>query len=215
MLARVANRVGRARSIDEVWIATTDGVSDEPIVEECRRWQVPVFRGDEHDVLDRYRGAARAAQADIVVRITSDCPLIEPEVTDRTVRAFLAEGPEYASNTLVRTYPRGLDTEVMTMQTLERAWREADQAYQREHVTPYIYEHPERFKLLSVTSDGDFSQHRWTVDNLEDLEFVRAVYQRLEKQPEFDWQDVLALLEREPDLIEINRSVPQKALHAG
>ena len=215
MLGRVVNRVRRACSIDEVLVATTDCSADDPIVQECRRCSVPVFRGNEDDVLDRYLRAAQWTNAEVVVRITADCPLIDAEITDKTVRAFLAERPDYASNVMVRTYPRGLDTEVITVPTLEGAWRNADQPHQRAHVTPYIYEHPDNFRLLSVTGDIDYSQHRWTVDTAADLEFVRAIYARLEKRPEFLWRDVLALLEREPELIEINRSVPQKALHAG
>jgi spore coat polysaccharide biosynthesis protein SpsF len=215
MLARVLNRLRRTRCIDELLVATTDGAADDRVVQECGRWSVPVFRGNEDDVLDRYLRAAQWANADAVVRITSDCPLIDPEVTDTTVRAFLSGKTDYASNMLVRAYPRGLDSEVMTMQALERAWREADQPYQRAHVTPYIYENAALFRLLSVTGDADFSQHRWTVDTEEDLEFVRAIYERLGNRPAFSWQDVLAVLEREPELIEINRSVPQKALHLG
>lgn len=215
MLARVVNRVRRARSLDELLVATSDCSADDLIVEECRRCSIPVFRGHERDVLDRYLRAARCTNADTVVRITSDCPLIDPEITDRTIRAFLAECPDYASNVMARTYPRGLDTEVMSVHTLERAWRHADQSHQRAHVTPYIYEHPELFKLLGVTGDADYSQHRWTVDTTEDLEFVREIYARLENQPDFLWRDVLVLLEREPELIEINRLVRQKALHAG
>jgi spore coat polysaccharide biosynthesis protein SpsF len=215
MLARVVNRVRRARSIDEILVATTDSSADDVITRECRRCSVPAFRGNEDDVLDRYLGAAQWTNADVVVRITSDCPLIDPEITDKTVRAFLAERPDYASNTIVRTYPRGLDTEAMTLQTLERAWREANQPHQRAHVTPYIYENPEHFKVLSVTGETDHSQHRWTVDTADDLELVRAIYARLQNQPEFLWRDALALLEREPGLIEINRAVRQKAIHAG
>jgi spore coat polysaccharide biosynthesis protein SpsF len=215
MLARVVNRVRRARSIDETLVATTEGSADDAIVQECRRCSVPVFRGNEGDVLDRYFRAAQWTNADVVVRITSDCPLIDPEVIDKTVRAFLAESPDYASNGIVRTYPRGLDTEVMTVKALEHAWRNAHQPYEREHVTAYIYEHPQDFRLLSVTAQADHSQYRWTVDTGEDLEFVRTVYARLAERPEFLWREVLALLEREPELVELNRSVAQKALQAG
>jgi spore coat polysaccharide biosynthesis protein SpsF len=153
-----------------------------------------------------------------VVRITSDCPLIDPEVIDKTVAAFLEAKPDYASNALDRTYPRGLDTEVMSFTALSRAWQEARKPYEREHVTPYIYEHPDKFKLLSVTGAADFSSHRWTVDTAEDLEFVRTIYARFKANPEFagcefSGRDVLDLLELEPELAEINRSVMQKALH--
>jgi spore coat polysaccharide biosynthesis protein SpsF len=214
ILSRVLERVRRADSIDEVVVATTDKPSDNVIAQECLRYQIPVFRGQEEDVLDRYYRAAVSANADVVVRITSDCPLIDPEITDKTVQAFLAERPEYASNCLVRTYPRGLDTEVMTLRALERTWRKATQPYERAHVTPYIYEHPGEFKLLSVTGEADYSGHRWTVDTPEDLEFVRSVYARLNLN-QFSWRDVLDLMKREPELAELNRSVAQKALHAG
>jgi len=213
VLARVVNRLRRARLIDEVWIATTDRAADDVIVKECRSLAVSVSRGDQEDVLDRYFRAAQLAKADIVVRITSDCPLIDPEITDKTIAAFLQSCPDYASNALARTYPRGLDTEVMFFATLGRAWQEARKPYERVHVTPYIYEHPAEFKLLSVTGDVDYSSHRWTVDTSEDLELLRAIYARLKDNPSFLWQDVLEVLKREPELVELNRFVKQKALH--
>jgi len=212
MLARVIERVRRARRISELLIATTDRPADDAIVEECASCSVPVFRGDQEDVLDRYFRAARMAAAEVVVRVTSDCPLIDPEITDNTIAAFLEARPDYASNALVRTYPRGLDTEVMSLDALARAWQEARKPYEREHVTPYIYEHPAEFRLLSVTGDVDHSGHRWTVDTPEDLEFVRAIYARFEPTAPFSWRDVLEVIDREPALAELNRSVLQKAL---
>ena len=205
----------RSTLINEVLVATTDGAADDPILQECKRLAVPAFRGDENDVLDRYFRAAQLTKAEAVVRITADCPLIDPEVTDKTVAAFIAEKPAYASNVVVRTYPRGLDTEVMTLQALERAWRSATQRYEREHVTPYIYEHPGEFRIVSVTSEADYSQHRWTVDTPEDLEFVRAIYSRLEDKETFRGPDVLAILNDHPELMELNRSVEQKPLKQG
>ena len=215
VLARVVTRLRRARLINEFLVATTDRAADDAIVKECRSLAVSVFRGDQDDVLDRYFRAAQLAKAEVVVRITSDCPLIDPEITDKTIAAFLEARPDYASNSLVRTYPRGLDTEVMSLATLGRAWQEARKPYEREHVTPYVYEHPAEFKLLSVTGDADYSAHRWTVDTPEDLEFVRAIYSRLKGNPTFGWRDVLEVLDCEPGLMELNRSVAQKALHAG
>lgn len=214
-LARVVSRLSRASLIDEVLVATTDRPADDAIVAESRRCGVAVSRGDENDVLDRYFRAAQLSKAEAVVRITSDCPLIDPGITDKTIRAFLDEGPDYASNALQRTYPRGLDTEVISMRALERAWRAASKAYEREHVTPYIYEHPDQFKLLPVTGDTDYSQHRWTLDTPEDLEFIRAVYAQMKDHDNFLWQDVLDVLERKPELLEINRAISQKALHEG
>jgi spore coat polysaccharide biosynthesis protein SpsF len=215
VLARVVNRLRRARLINEVLVATTERAADDAIVKECRRCAVRVSRGDPDDVLDRYFRAAQLAKAEIVVRITSDCPLIDPEITDKTIAAFVEARPDYASNVLQRTYPRGLDTEVMSFAALGRAWQAARTPYEREHVTPYICEHPAEFKLVSVTGDADYSSHRWTVDTPNDLEFVRAVYARLKDNATFLWRDVLDLLDREPALMELNGSIMQKALHEG
>jgi spore coat polysaccharide biosynthesis protein SpsF len=215
VLARVVNRLRRSRLINELLVATTDHPADDVIVAECRRISAAVCRGDEQDVLDRYFRAAQLAKAEVVVRITSDCPLIDPEITDKTVAAFLEARPDYASNVLIRTYPRGLDTEVMSFAALARVWREARNPYQREHVTPFIYEHPADFRMVSVTGDADYSAHRWTVDTPEDLEFVRGVYARLKDSATFSWRDVLDLFDREPELMELNRFIVQKSLHEG
>jgi spore coat polysaccharide biosynthesis protein SpsF len=212
MLSRVVSRLRNSQLIDSLLVATTTLAKDDAIVEECQQTGVSSYRGDEHDVLDRYFRAAVFSEADVVVRITSDCPLIDSEVTDTVIRAFLRQQPDYASNTLVRTYPRGLDTEVISREALTRAWREARQPYEREHVTPYIIEHPDQFELLSVPGVEDHSAHRWTVDTPEDLAFVRAVYSRFPSEEVFSWQEALKLLEREPGLVELNRAVMQKAV---
>jgi spore coat polysaccharide biosynthesis protein SpsF len=214
MLWHVVERTRSAETLDDVIVATTTETADDAIVAFCRVHNVHCFRGSEMDVLDRYYCAAREYNSQAVVRITSDCPLIDPEIIDKTVRAFLMEQPDYASNCVVRTYPRGLDTEVISFQALRSAWRDARQGYQRTHVTPYIYENPGRFRTLSVTGGLDWSAHRWTVDTPEDLEFVRAIYSRREGS-NFLLSDVLRLIDREPQLAEINRSVPQKALQEG
>ncbi len=212
MLGRVIERLRATASIDDVMIATTNLSKDDPIVEECQKHAVSYWRGDESDVLDRYFQSAKTAQADIIVRVTSDCPLIDPEITDKTIRAFLEELPDYAANTLTRTYPRGLDTEVLSMPALTRTWQQAKEGYEREHVTPYIIEHPAEFRLLSVTGDQDYSGHRWTVDTPEDLAFIREVYNRLQGRGIFLWREVLNVLRNEPLLQDMNRSVVQKAI---
>jgi spore coat polysaccharide biosynthesis protein SpsF len=215
VLDRVLNRLGRSRLIQESVVATTIEPADDAIVEHCERTGRKVFRGSEQDVLDRYYQAAKYVNADVVVRITSDCPVIDPEVTDGTIRAFLDRHADYASNVLVRTYPRGLDTEVMTVQALERAWRESNKPHQREHVTPYIYENPSEFKLHGIENDTDCSRHRWTVDTPEDLELLRAIYERFGGRDDFGWREVLKLVESDPSLAEINRNIVQKAVHEG
>ena len=213
MLARVVRRLRHTSRIDEVLVATTDHAIDDAIVDECRTLPVQVSRGDQEDVLDRYFKAAQFASADVVVRITSDCPLIDPGITDKTITKFLDELPDYASNTIERTYPRGLDTEVMSFSALSRAWQKAQRPYEREHVTPYLLEHPSEFRLVSVTGDRDYSSHRWTVDTPEDLLFAQTVYDRLKVAGMFSWRDVLDLLDGQPEIAALNRDVVQKLVH--
>jgi spore coat polysaccharide biosynthesis protein SpsF len=215
VLACVIHRVRRFRHIDSLLVATTLEPADDQLAEEAASCSAGVFRGSEIDVLDRYYQAARYARADAIVRITSDCPLIDPEISDRTIQIFLDEQPDYASNTLERTYPRGLDTEVMKFSALERAWQEASEPYQRAHVAPYLYQNPGKFRLRSVKGASDFSGYRWTLDTPEDLEFLQEVYARLGGSEDFTWRDVLRLLGREPALAEMNRHIRQKALHEG
>jgi spore coat polysaccharide biosynthesis protein SpsF len=143
--------------------------------------------------------------------------LIDPDVCSLVIGRFLEAGSavDYASNKIPQSYPRGLDCEVFTRAALESAWSEADQPYERAHVTPYVYQHPDRFRLLSVTDAVDRSWWRWTVDTPEDLELVRVLYQRLGNSDAFTWRDVVALIEDDPSLLEINRHVEQKALILG
>ncbi|MFW6175182.1 MAG: cytidylyltransferase domain-containing protein [Acidobacteriota bacterium] len=214
MLSRVLGRLGRARTLDAVVVATSTEPGDDPVAELGRELRVPVFRGSEEDVLDRYAGAARQLAADAVVRVTADCPLIDPQVVDRVVQRFRESGADYASNTLKRTYPQGLDVEVFRREALEQAAREAREPWERAHVTPYLYHHPERFALVSVTHDRDLSRHRWTVDTREDLKLVRALYRRAD-DPYAGWQELLRIAESDPSLRAINAGVVQKALEEG
>jgi spore coat polysaccharide biosynthesis protein SpsF len=215
MLARVVNRTRQSELLDEILVATTTEPMDDPIVSACQMLETPVFRGNQEDVLDRYYRAAGASRAEAVVRITSDCPLIDPQIVDRVVGAFLAEKPDYASNTLIRSYPRGLDAEVMSMAALTKAWSQSRELYQRAHVTPYIFQNPSLFRLLPVKGEEDFSDYRWTVDTPEDLALIVAVYARLGDRENFTWGDVLRVLTREPGLVSLNNHVPQKALEEG
>jgi spore coat polysaccharide biosynthesis protein SpsF len=212
VLARVVRRLERSQQISQIVVATTTARADEAIVNECERLRVSSFRGSEGDVLDRYYQAARLYSADTVVRITADCPLIDPALVDETIRVFKDGRADYASDVLPRTYPRGLDSEVFTSVALERAWREAREPHEKEHVTPYLYEHPEIFRLASARGDVDYSHYRWTLDTPEDLILLRAIYSRFDNRDDFHWQDVIALMEREPELAELNSQVLQKSL---
>jgi len=211
MLARVVNRSRRAKGLDAVMIATTTQPADDAIVHLCHERGWFFFRGSEEDVLDRYYRAALTYGADVVVRVTSDCPLIEPELIDSLVTTFLLHRPPlaYLSNTLVPTFPRGLDVEVMSFNALKRAWQEDDNPAWREHVTPYIWRQPDKFKICNVTNDKDYSYMRWTVDTAEDLAFVRKVYGHF-KNDTFSWREVLELLKEHPKWLEINRDVQYK-----
>lgn len=212
VLARVVGRLRRAKLVDKIVIATTDTAEDDAIIAECGKLGVAWFRGSEGDVLDRYYQTALAFDAGAVVRITSDCPLIDPDLVDETIKQFQDRSTDYASNAIERTHPRGLDVEVFTIAVLKSAWQNAKQPYEREHVTPYLYEHPELFRLESVVGTPDYSQHRWTLDTAEDLQLLRAIYDRFDNHDDFTWQDVIALMEHEPQLANLNCNVRQKSL---
>jgi spore coat polysaccharide biosynthesis protein SpsF len=211
VLRRVINRVRRAETLTSIVIATTEQPADDAIVALCASIACPYFRGSEQDVLDRYYRAAHHYQADLVVRITSDCPLIEPAIIDQVVQALISAGQyDYVSNTLAqRTFPRGLDVEALTFAALERAWKDDPDPAWREHVTPYIYRHPELFRLHHITHPVDYSAMRWTVDTPEDLAFVRHIYDHF-GHDRFSWHDVLHVLKQHPDWLDINRAIEQK-----
>ncbi len=212
VLARVVCRLRRADLIDNIVVATTDSALDDGIVTECRRLGVAWFRGSETDVLDRYYQTALAFGAAAVVRITSDCPLIDPDLVDETIRKFQDRSADYASNAIQRSYPRGLDVEVFTMASLKLAWKAATHPHEREHVTPYFYEHPELFRLASLVGATDYSRYRWTLDTHEDLHLLLAIYGRFADSDKFTWREVIALMEREPYLFDFNSNVRQKSL---
>lgn len=214
MLVRDMERIQRAKKIDDVVIATTIKPADDTIISLCRDYGWNFFRGSENDVLDRYYRAAREYHAKIIVRITSDCPLIEPMIVDRIIEKYFALEPsiDYVSNIFpLRTYPRGLDTEVMSFSTLERCWKEETNPAYREHVTPYIHDHPDRFRISEVNNEQDLSLMRWTVDTPEDFDFVSQVYQYLGENT-FSWVDILDLLQKHPELLEINKEIIQKVI---
>lgn len=183
MLARVVERAQAARRVDAVWVACTDRPEDDAIAAWCRDRGVPCFRGSESDVLGRYRAAAVAAGADVIVRLTADCPLLDPAVIDRVVVALTEEHPavDYAANVLERSYPRGLDVEAFTAVALERLDRLGTSVAAREHVTVGArLEHPEAFRCRSIRGAADDSDLRWTVDSPDDLASVRSLYQHLD-----------------------------------
>jgi glutamate-1-semialdehyde aminotransferase/spore coat polysaccharide biosynthesis protein SpsF (cytidylyltransferase family) len=199
MLWRVIDRVRAAETVERVVVATTDQPADDAIAALCEGEGVSCFRGSENDVLDRFYQAAKAHHANVVVRVTGDCPLIDPSVIDRVVARFQEGDCDYASNVLRYTYPDGLDTEVFSFNALEQAWREAAKPAEREHVTPYL--RTERFRRKNVESGTRVPANcRWTVDDPGDLEFVRKAYAQLSETANFGYCDVLRLMKEKPEL---------------
>jgi len=213
LLDYLIERLHRVRLADDVVIATTTNYTDDTIVEFCGTHQVNCFRGSENDVLARYYGAASKHKADTVVRVTSDCPLIDPQIIDRAITVYRDHIPnvDYVSNTIQRTYPRGMDCEVFSFRVLKEVHEQAEHPADREHVTPFIYNHPEKYNIEHFTFARDESQHRWTVDTHEDFLLVSRIIENLYPiKPQFDMEDCLRLLTTYPRWQAINNGVTQK-----
>lgn len=215
MLARVVVRARRAQRLGRVVVATTTDHSDTPVFNFCRAQGFACFRGDPLDVLDRYYQAACHFEAKVIVRLTADCPVIDPAEIDRTAAAFFETGVDFAANRLPapwkRTTPIGMDAEVVSFNALARAWREAEAPYAREHVMPYLYEQTGRFMTLLVDRIPDLGHLRLTVDTPEDLDLIRQIYRHFDDTDDFSLDDMVALLDENPDLIKINADVVHKS----
>ncbi len=231
MLTRVFTRTSRAKTLDEVIFATTTDPSDDPVAEYCDFSGIPFARGSLFDVLDRYYQAASQAKADVVVRVTADCPVIDPDLIDDVVNTLLDGEYDFVCNRLPppwsRTYPIGLDVEACSFKVLKKAWKEANEPQHREHAMPYFYEgvsltrqsrtletgtSPRGFNVALLHHTTDFGDYRWTVDTPEDLEFMRQVYNRFDGRDDFSWKEVLDLVHDEPELMKINEGVQHKTL---
>lgn len=218
VLAHVIERVKACKAIDQIVVATTTATADEVIVAEALRCGADYFRGSEEDVLERYYLAAKQVAAKVVVRITSDCPLIDPALLGAMVNDFVADGGvDYLSNTLERHYPRGLDAEVFSFLALESAYWQAEKSHEREHVTPFIYHHPDLFKIKNYSSGENHSSQRWTLDTADDWALIEAIYQNLYRPGAelFTSAAVLQLLQQRPELVALNAHVEQKKLVSG
>ena len=231
MLTRVYTRTSRAKTLDEVIFATTTDASDDPVAEYCDFCGIPFTRGSLFDVLDRYYQTALHAKADVVVRITADCPVIDPELINNVVNTLIEDEYDFVCNRLPppwnRTYPIGLDVEACTFKVLKKAWKDAKELQHREHAMPYFYEgvqlttvnrqlqtglSPRGFNIALLHHTTDFGDYRWTVDTPEDLEFMRQVYSRFDGRDDFTWKEVLDLVHDNPELMKINAGVQHKTL---
>jgi spore coat polysaccharide biosynthesis protein SpsF len=213
LLAYLFERVKRAKLLKKIVVATTILKEDDLIAEFCEAYSIPCYRGEVEDVLGRYLGAAQQFSADVIVRLTGDCPLLDPDVIDKVVTSYFQLYPkiDYVANTLERTYPRGLDVEVFSLESLKIADREVKSAADREHVTSFIYKHPERFILSSVTDEKNTSRFRWTVDTQDDFRLIETLIKAIyPHNPNFTLDDLLSLVQCHPEWQQINSHIQQK-----
>ncbi len=216
LLWHVVDRLKRCNSLDEIIIATTTNEKDNVIDDFANNNHVKCYRGSEEDVLGRYLDAAKKFDIGQIVRITSDCPLIDPGTVDILIEEHKNKEADYSSNTMERTYPRGLDTEVFSTELLEVVDKEANETFQREHVTPYLYQNPDKFNLNNHTAKEEFHrpEFRLCVDTPEDFELIKIVYEHFYNPPNIvNIEDVIGLLDKEPDIAQINVGIRQKGLH--
>jgi len=206
MIWYVLKRVKKIKHIEQIIIATTLEKKDDVIVQIAKENNISVFRGESSDVLNRFYNCAKQFNADPIIRITSDCPLIDPFLVEKILDFYLNHNFDYVSNTLEPTYPDGLDTEIFSFKCLENAVMNAKLKSEREHVVPYIKNHPKKFNLFNYRNEKDLSQYRWTVDEKEDLIFVRKIYNKMKPKIIFSYQDILEIISEFPDLIEINKN---------
>jgi spore coat polysaccharide biosynthesis protein SpsF len=212
VLARVLHRLHRASRIHEVVVATTNCAGDDAVVTECARLQISCFRGSEHNVLDRYVRTAEKCRSDLIVRVTADCPLVDPELVNEVVDACITRQVDLSCNDVPHTFPRGLDVEAFTSETLYRVHDMAKQPCQCEHVTALIYDRPDIFRTYAIKGPRNLSHLRWTVDTIEDLQLIRAIYAHFQNRDDFGWREALELVDRHPELAEINAHIAQKPL---
>lgn len=213
LLDYLVERLEQVKKADTFAILTSTKTADDTIASYCERKRVSCFRGSEDDVLTRYYQAASERRPDAIVRITADCPLSDPDIIDSVLEKYEKGSFDYVSNTLVRTFPRGIDVEVFSFDALKKTYEEAQATEEREHVTLYMYRHPEKFRLANYASQEDLSGYRLTVDTEEDFQLIRLILENLyPKKPQFKLEDVIQLMRLHPDWAKINAHVKQKKI---
>lgn len=213
LLWHVVNRLTYTKTIDKIIIATTTNTEDDKTERWCNENDVCCFRGSENDVLNRYYMASRSFPSDVIVRITADDPFKEPEIIDTVVSKIVSEGYDLATNNFPPSFPEGLDCEAFTRRALEYMERNSEDAFEREHVTQYIYRHPDKFRICNVKCNRQLSSLRWTIDNLEDYDMVKKIYESREKTGILLMDEILKILEKNPAIKDINLKVKRSAMY--
>lgn len=208
IIIHILNRVKKSNYIEQIILATTNNPNDQILLDIANDNQIISFKGNEFDVLDRFYNAAKEYDADPIIRITGDCPLIDPILIDKMLKFFLKNNFDYVSNTLERTFPDGLDVEIFTFATLKKAFSEATWISEREHVTSYIIKNPKLFKLFSYTNIKNLSHLRWCLDEESDYKMLQKIYQEFEPGKFFSTTDVLKLLEKRSEISKMNFGIP-------
>ena len=215
LLWHVVNRLKYADMIDDIIIATTVNPKDDKIVDWCKTESVKYFRGSEEDVLNRYYSASVAFPSDVVVRVTADDPFKEPLVIDKVIKKLIDEKMDLVTNNFPPSFPEGLDCEAFTFDVLRLMEKTTQDLFEREHVTQYVYHNPDKFKIGNIVSETQLSAYRWTIDNIEDYEMVKAVYEKRDKESKgiLLMDEILDILDRNPEISHINSQVKRSAMY--
>ncbi len=205
VLECLCDQLNYSRLLNDKIIATTSNSEDDVIVNFCESKGIKCFRGSVNDVLDRYHKCAKKFSINTIIRITSDCPLMDPQVVDDVIDFYLKNSYDYVNNFYKRTYPYGNDVEIFSLKVLEKVWEKATKPSEREHVTPYIYNNPDEFSIGWIENKENLSEFHWTVDRKEDLIFVQKIFKKISKRPIL-MKDIIDVIKDDPSLLEINKN---------
>jgi spore coat polysaccharide biosynthesis protein SpsF (cytidylyltransferase family) len=207
MICHIINRIKRARNVEQIILATTDNDSDKILLDIAEKFKIIGFAGNADDVLERFFDVATSFSADPVVRITGDCPLVDPELLDSMIQIFLENKYDYISNTIERTFPDGLDIEIFSFDALKKAHEQAKWLSEREHVTPFIVKNQDLFRVYNYKNNQDLSNLRWCVDEEDDLLMVKQIFHEMDAEQFFSTSDIIDLISRKPKIAEINKNI--------
>ena len=206
MICHIINRIKRSRNVEQIILATTDKDSDKILLDIAEKFKIIGFAGDDDDVLERFFNAATSFSADPIVRITGDCPLVDPELLDNMIQIFLENRYDYISNTIERTFPDGLDIEIFSFDALKKTHQQAKWSSEREHVTPFIVKNQDLFRVYNYRNKQDLSNLRWCVDEEDDLLMVKQIFHEMITEQFFSTADIIDLVSKNPKIAEINKN---------